>query len=968
MAAAESEIAAKLIERLLADPAFRDRFRRNPASACREAGLESLAEEMQLGAGKAMHTLDIRESRSSLAGVMMAAAMEGMGVYEFSQHVVPHLEDLSGAVGDVLSRVNLPALPGAGALSGGPKASAAAVTAPRATARPRSPMRAATARGAAPRRPPPDAAKEAPTSPEEAATKPGKEPAAQGRGERGAEPAGDKKPGGGGGAAPEAPELAGLGDGRRAGGATRTPVDEPAGSELPTGDVEPQASQGGPEPGAQKDPPAAAAAPAAAPEPQASSQPVDPSQLGQDGTGGKPDKEALALLENKNVVLDDVGVADIKDGRIDPRIVGVLTKLSQEHKIVVSCMCSDHSKFTTGGSVSNHAFGRGLDIASIDGEIVSPGSALAREVASELSEFDPALRPDEIGSPFAINGPGYFTDAAHSNHIHVGFKTEITPDFKLPADVSATAAPAAPAVAAPVAGAPAAAAAAVPEVAAIAEPAAPKRASGLFGAIPEPGKVAAAGAAGEKPAIRSCSCRRSPHEQQPAQPVACCGGAGRSGGGRLTGVPGAYPGDDAPKEQIAAWMAAEAEKRGLPAQLPVMAALVESNLTNVNFGDADSLGYFQMRVSIWESQYPGFADDPAKSRSTGSSTPPNASRHNASAAANRSPTPTSSANGSPTSNAPPSNTAAATNSNSTKPTDYSPTPQNARRTRGRTGRPPHAAGAPRSDPVVDAGAVGPGGGGASSIGAAALRVAETQRGVREIGSNTGPQVDRYLEAAGVPPGNPWCASFLAWSLEKAGHKMPGGGWAGVATWVRNAEQGSNGLKLVSADEARPGDIAAYDWGGGNDFGADGHIGFLASSVNDGQFTALEGNNADAVNVVPRQLGDANIVFIRVEGDAPAGTAPIDPGQAAVAAAAAAPEVAAIAEPAAPKRASGCSARCPSRARSPRAGEARRPPATPSCSCRQSRPRRPHNSRRSRPRPSRPPRRRSICRRRRLPRR
>ena len=87
--------------------------------------------------------------------------------------------------------------------------------------------------------------------------------------------------------------------------------------------------------------------------------------------------------------------------------------------------------FTTGGSVSNHAFGRGLDIASIDGEIVSPGSALAREVASELSEFDPAIRPDEIGSPFAISGPGYFTDAAHSNHIHVGFKQEITPDFRL---------------------------------------------------------------------------------------------------------------------------------------------------------------------------------------------------------------------------------------------------------------------------------------------------------------------------------------------------------------------------------------------------------------------------------------------------------------------------------------------------------------------------------------------------------
>ena len=101
MAASEAEIAAKLIERLLADPAFRDRFRRDPPRACREAGLESLAEEMRLGAGKAMHTLDIRESRSSLAGVMMAAAMEGMGVYEFSKHVVPHIDDLGGQLGEV---------------------------------------------------------------------------------------------------------------------------------------------------------------------------------------------------------------------------------------------------------------------------------------------------------------------------------------------------------------------------------------------------------------------------------------------------------------------------------------------------------------------------------------------------------------------------------------------------------------------------------------------------------------------------------------------------------------------------------------------------------------------------------------------------------------------------------------------------------------------------------------------------
>ncbi|MEA2296923.1 MAG: hypothetical protein QOE86_4562, partial [Solirubrobacteraceae bacterium] len=111
MAATESDLAAKLLERLLVDQKFRAQFRRDPAGACREAGLDSLAQEMSVGAGKAMHTLDIRESKSSLAGVMMAAAMEGVGIYQFTENVLPHLEEIPGQIADVLSRVDLPAIP-----------------------------------------------------------------------------------------------------------------------------------------------------------------------------------------------------------------------------------------------------------------------------------------------------------------------------------------------------------------------------------------------------------------------------------------------------------------------------------------------------------------------------------------------------------------------------------------------------------------------------------------------------------------------------------------------------------------------------------------------------------------------------------------------------------------------------------------------------------------------------------------
>ena len=72
------------------------------------------------------------------------------------------------------------------------------------------------------------------------------------------------------------------------------------------------------------------------------------------------------------------------------------------------------------------------------------------------------------------------------------------------------------------------------------------------------------------------------------------------------------------------------------------------------------------------------------------------------------------------------------------------------------------------------------------------------------------------------------------------------------------------MELVSAADARPGDLVAYDWGHGSDFGSDGHIGLLASDVTgDGRFEAIEGNYQDAVSHTARSLGDANIVFIRV---------------------------------------------------------------------------------------------------------
>jgi hypothetical protein len=75
--------------------------------------------------------------------------------------------------------------------------------------------------------------------------------------------------------------------------------------------------------------------------------------------------------------------------------------------------------------------------------------------------------------------------------------------------------------------------------------------------------------------------------------------------------PKAYPGDSASMQAIAQWMAEGARKARLPVELPAMGALVESGLRNLAGGDADSAGFFQMRMGIWDSgPYAGFPQHP----------------------------------------------------------------------------------------------------------------------------------------------------------------------------------------------------------------------------------------------------------------------------------------------------------------------------------------------------------------------
>jgi hypothetical protein len=64
---------------------------------------------------------------------------------------------------------------------------------------------------------------------------------------------------------------------------------------------------------------------------------------------------------------------------------------------------------------------------------VSPANMTAREVASELSSLEPSYRPDRIGSPFSIAGPGHYTDASTQSRIAIAFSDPIDPSWTPPA-------------------------------------------------------------------------------------------------------------------------------------------------------------------------------------------------------------------------------------------------------------------------------------------------------------------------------------------------------------------------------------------------------------------------------------------------------------------------------------------------------------------------------------------------------
>src|SRR5262249_15164394 len=269
--------------------------------------------------------------------------------------------------------------------------------------------------------------------------------------------------------------------------------------------------------------------------------------------------------------------------------------------------------------------------------------------------------------------------------------------------------------------------------------------------LKQPDPPPAASAAATPPAAAAAAADGSGTPAAGTAPAAATAdGAAAAGSPAPDPVPAAparltRPGENASQAQIAAWMGALAEQRGLPRELPIMASLTESGMKNLNFGDRDSVGFFQMRVGTWnQGDYAGFPDKPELQVKWFLDNAEQVKK--ARVAAGQS---------------------------IDDPNQFgnwiADVERPAEQYRGRyqlrldeanglrEAAPPPSA-APVAAAAVEQGAAPAGGGGGGSpLGAAALQVAQSQKGGRGIGgANVGPPGDQYPAAAKGGARNPWC--------------------------------------------------------------------------------------------------------------------------------------------------------------------------------------------------------------------
>ncbi len=119
-----------------------------------------------------------------------------------------------------------------------------------------------------------------------------------------------------------------------------------------------------------------------------------------------------------------------------------------------------------------------------------------------------------------------------------------------------------------------------------------------------------------------------------------------------------------------------------------------------------------------------------------------------------------------------------------------------------------------------------------------LKNLSEQLDVREITSNSSPEIDKYLKSVGFNYPVPWCAAFVSWNLSNVNVENPNSAWSPNFAKSKDVIWTSKTGYKQKGYTAKCGDVVTFFY---TSLKRVGHVGFFIKQDKSGYFITIEGN-------------------------------------------------------------------------------------------------------------------------------
>ena len=134
------------------------------------------------------------------------------------------------------------------------------------------------------------------------------------------------------------------------------------------------------------------------------------------------------VLRNPHIDVYECGRHDIATGQIDRRVLATLEFLAASGlKPTVSSLQCGHGYYTASGNVSHHSTGSAVDIAAVNGIVITPATqgqgSITDLTIQRLLTLQGTMKPSQIISLMTFEGAdNTYAMGDHHDHIHVGWQ------------------------------------------------------------------------------------------------------------------------------------------------------------------------------------------------------------------------------------------------------------------------------------------------------------------------------------------------------------------------------------------------------------------------------------------------------------------------------------------------------------------------------------------------------------------